>query len=137
MSSRRSLLNEAAPSGGTPSRWPVWLSPLAPFTQRLEGGQREPTQKARANRQGAGGRIYGTVVSLGGRFPHGSARFRFERMEMLDTRRASLVAFPIHETAEVASSLSLGMQVIATIRDGAIVSVKKRPNMSAPPPIEA
>ena len=101
---------------------------LATFTQRRQAGRRAPAHEVTANGQGVGGRLQGTVAVLMGRFPASSVGFRFERMEMLDPRRNALLGFPIHEKAKVAPGLCLGMQVVAVVRDGSIVSVQKKPN---------
>lgn len=127
MDPKRCSVNVMPASGRTASRWRVWWDSLAAFTQGLDAGRPEPGPEADVDRPDEVGRVQGTVVSLGGRFPPGSSRFRFERMDMLDARRNKLMAFPIHETAEVASGVSVGMQVTAIIRNGSIVAVKKKP----------
>lgn len=93
-------------------RWLTWLDEVLPGLKDAPPSPRRCFQ--------------GTVVSLQGRFPNGSGCFRFERIGMIDERTTTLVNLPVDEAAQIPSSLCLGIQVRATVRDGSVVVVKMR-----------
>lgn len=101
-------------------RWRAWLdqwlpsSWTAPKASESRGTGPPPRRCVR-----------GTVASLQGRFPSGSRCFRLERIGLIDERKATLISLPVLETAQIPSSLCLGLQVSATLRDGAVLSLMR------------